>query len=107
MYSPSTGLVGTSRDVFMTRLSDGALMSAAGLWNIRGALSSVVDETLCVSKMFPAGTELIVIVEASMFAGLATPVDHQGVVGFSYTPSKRMLIYLRGYNILDYLFMSL
>jgi hypothetical protein len=85
----------------MTRLSDGAFGSAAGRWNIRGALNCVVDEITLVSKMFPAGSALTVIVEASMLAGFAMPVDHQGVERFSYTPSKRMLIYLSGYNILD------
>ena len=42
--------------------------------------------------MFPAGAAFIVMVEASMLAGFAIPVDHQGVVGFSYTPSNKMLI---------------
>jgi hypothetical protein len=37
---------------------------------------------------------LIVIVEASMLAGLDMPCDHQGVVGFSYTPSNKILILL-------------
>jgi hypothetical protein len=78
----------------MTRLSDGAFGSAAGRWNIRGALNSVVEDRTLVSKMFPAGSALTVIVEASMLAGLDMPCDHQGVVGFSYTPSNKILILL-------------
>jgi len=82
MYSPSTGFVGTPRDVFMTSDSEGALMSAGGRWNIRGALYSVPDDMLCVSKMFPFGTELTVIVEAKISAGLpTTSLSHHGISG--------------------------
>jgi hypothetical protein len=87
MYSPSTGLVGTPIDVFMTSDSEGALMSAGGRWNTMGALYSVPDDMLCVIVMFPFGTELIVTVEAKMSAGVPTPpTSHQGVVGLMYTP---------------------
>jgi hypothetical protein len=86
--------VGTLSDKFITKLSDGAFGSDTGLWNIKGALNSVVDDIILVNKIFPAGSALTVIVETSMFAGFAIPVDHQGVVGFSYTPSNKILILL-------------
>jgi hypothetical protein len=83
IYSPSVALVGTVKDVFITSDSEGALMSAGGLWNISGALYSVPDDMLCVIVMFPSGTELIVRVDAKMFAGLPTaPLSHHGVVSF-------------------------
>jgi len=81
MYSPSVGLVGTVKDVFITSDSEGALMSAAGRWNTMGALYSVPDDMLCVIVMFPSGTELIVRVDAKILAGVPTlPTSHQGVV---------------------------
>jgi len=82
IYSPSTGLVGTPKDVFMTSDSEGALMSAGGRWKIRGALYSVPDDMLCVSKMFPAGSELTVTVETCRLAGVPKLYRvHQGVSG--------------------------
>ena len=71
-----------SFDKFMTKLSEGALISVAGRWNIRGAFSSVPEESMLVSKMFPAGSALTVIVETSMFAGFDMPELHHGVYGF-------------------------
>ena len=83
IYSPSVALVGTVKDVFITSDSEGALMSAGGLWNISGALYSVPDDMLCVIVMFPSGTELTVNVDAKMLAGFPTaPTSHQGVVSF-------------------------
>jgi hypothetical protein len=66
----------------MTKLSEGAFGSKGGLWNIRGALNSVPDDITLVSKIFPAGSALIVIVDASILAGFVISVAHQGVVGF-------------------------
>jgi len=58
MNSPSIGYVGTLNDIFMTSDSEGALISAGGLWNIRGALTLCkVDGSIALcSKIFPVGT---------------------------------------------------
>jgi hypothetical protein len=80
MYWPFVGLVGTVKDVFMTSDSEGALMSAGGLWNIIGALNSMLEDTVCVRVMFPFGTALTVTVDARMFAGVPrAPTNHHGV----------------------------
>jgi len=42
----------------------------------------VPEESMLVSKMFPAGSALTVIVETSMFAGFDMPELHHGVYGF-------------------------
>jgi hypothetical protein len=80
MYWPSVGLVGTVKDVFMTSDSEGALMSAGGLWNIMGALNSVLEDMACVRVMFPFGTALMVTVDARMLAGdPLTSTNHHGM----------------------------
>tara|TARA_R110000868_G_scaffold165070_2_gene398009 strand:+ start:283 stop:567 length:285 start_codon:yes stop_codon:yes gene_type:complete len=85
MYSPSVGLVGTPKDVFMTSDSEGALMSAGGRWNIMGALYSVPDDIVCCSKIFPAGRGFTVNVLTSMLAGVPnTSWLHHGVTALMY-----------------------
>jgi hypothetical protein len=101
MYSPSVGLVGTPVDVFMTSDSEGALMSVGGLWKIRGALNSVLDDTACVRVMLPFGTELTVTVDAKMLAGVPrAPINHHGLFGSIYTPVGTTDIY----NTLHFMF---
>jgi hypothetical protein len=93
MYSPSTGLVGTPIDVFITSDSEGALISKAGLWNISGALYSVPEDTVCCSKMLPAGRGLTVMVLTSRLAGVPKiSCDHQGRTLLIYAPVGIRLI---------------
>jgi hypothetical protein len=64
----------------MTSDSEGALMSAGGLWNMMGALNSVLEDMACVRVMFPFGTALMVTVDAKMLAGdPRAPTNHHGV----------------------------
>jgi len=87
IYSPSTGLVGTSTELFMTRYSTGALMSLSGRWKSRGALNSVPEEMVCPRRILPWGLTAIVLTSRS--TGLTPLLNcHIGISGLTYTPVK-------------------